>query len=192
MDYLLFTPFRYTRQNSFVSRFRRANAPDGVFYAAASPETAIAEMAFYRLLFYAESPDTPMPTNPAEYTAFAVQLRTQRGVDLTRAPMNGYAQLWMDPKDYSHCHKLADVSREEGIEIIGYTSLRDACHRLNYAVLTPRAFAQLKPITRQSWHMNIREDGVLAKCESPKIGLSFPISEFDIESRLKASERKAA
>ena len=36
------------------SRFRRAGRTAGVFYAAESPETAVAEMAFYRLLFFAE------------------------------------------------------------------------------------------------------------------------------------------
>ena len=46
---------------------------EGVFYASETPQTAVAEMAFYRLLFFAESPDTPWPANPAEYTAFSTE-----------------------------------------------------------------------------------------------------------------------
>ena len=53
LDYLLSTPFRY-RPGYRGSRFRRAGATPGVFYAAEQPAAAVAEMAFYRLLFFAE------------------------------------------------------------------------------------------------------------------------------------------
>src|SRR6185437_10249860 len=56
LHYLLYSPFRYARGNPHASRFRRAGAFEGVFYASASPETAICEIVFYRFLFYAESP----------------------------------------------------------------------------------------------------------------------------------------
>jgi hypothetical protein len=193
MSYLLFTPFRYTARNGFSSRFRRGNSQDGVFYASASPETAIAEMAFYRKLFFAESPETPMPSNPAEFTAFAVQIRTECGLDLTRAPLNNNHAAWTDAQDYSQCHDLAEAARNIGVEVIAYPSIRDFQHRLNYAVLTPAAFAQVKPITQQTWRIHIREDGgVLAKCEAPRIGLSFSNEDFDIASRLKAADKKVA
>jgi hypothetical protein len=57
---------------------------DGVFYAAETPHTAVAEMAFYRLLFFAESSDTPWPTNPAEYTAFSAEYKAKKAIDLTK------------------------------------------------------------------------------------------------------------
>ena len=38
------------------------------------PHTAIAELCFHRLLFFAELPDTPWPGNAGEYTAFAAYL----------------------------------------------------------------------------------------------------------------------
>jgi hypothetical protein len=44
LDFLLMTPFRYSAQNPNGSRFRRPNAPDGVFYAAEHSSTAIAEL----------------------------------------------------------------------------------------------------------------------------------------------------
>src|SRR5215468_9021159 len=43
LDFLLMTPFRYSTQNPWGSRFRKPNAEAGVFYAAEHPETAIAE-----------------------------------------------------------------------------------------------------------------------------------------------------
>ena len=51
------------------------------------PETAVAEIAFYRLLFFAESPGTPWPKDAAEYTAFAAAIRSERAVDLTEPPL---------------------------------------------------------------------------------------------------------
>src|SRR3954463_11660718 len=69
LDYLLFTPFRY-EPYKHGSRFRRAGLTPGVFYASEMPETAITECSFYRLLFFAESPATPWPSNPAEFTIF--------------------------------------------------------------------------------------------------------------------------
>src|SRR5688572_17939613 len=49
LDYLLFTPFRYGTYRH-GSRFRRAGITEGVFYASEQPQTAIAEIGFYRLL----------------------------------------------------------------------------------------------------------------------------------------------
>lgn len=187
LHYLLFSPFRYSRDDPYASRFRRPNSPDGVFYASASPETAIAEIAFYRLLFYAESPGTPLPSNPAEFTGFAVQIRANPGIDLTRPPLNAHHARWTDSQDYSDCHALADAARAEGVQAIAYPSIRDLQHRLNYAILTPSAFAQPNPVAAQTWRIHVRADGVLAKCESPALGLSFAKTDFDIDSRLRAA-----
>src|SRR5262245_40551809 len=68
LDFLLFTPFRYSPY-PFDSRFRRAGSTHGVFYSSEVPETAVAEISFHRLLFFLDSPATPWPANPGEYTA---------------------------------------------------------------------------------------------------------------------------
>src|SRR5919106_1273755 len=59
LHYLLSTPFRYGAVYPAGSRFRRAGVTEGVFYGSETAETAIAEMTFHRLLFFAESPNTP-------------------------------------------------------------------------------------------------------------------------------------
>jgi len=56
LHYLLATPFRYGAAYPTGSRFRRAGLSEGVFYAAEEPHTAVAELVFWRLLFFAESP----------------------------------------------------------------------------------------------------------------------------------------
>ena len=84
LHYLLYTPFRYGAAYPDGSRFRCAGMTEGVFYAAEAVESAIAEMTFHRLLFFAELPHTPWPQNPAEYTAFAAEYGTKKAIDLTR------------------------------------------------------------------------------------------------------------
>jgi len=67
--------------------------------------------------------------------------------------------------------------------------VRDLQHRLNYAVLTPAAFAQPAPLAYQSWHVLLRPESALAKCEAPEIGLTFRKRDFDMESRIVAARR---
>lgn len=183
LHYLLYSPFRYARSNPHASRFRRAFSAEGVFYASASPETAIAEIVFYRFLFFAESPDTPLPGNAAEYTVFAVQLRADPGLDLTRPPMSAHLAVWTRPEDYASCQALAEDARNESIAAICYPSVRDLQHRLNYAVLTPKAFAQTSPLAAQSWHILMRTESALAKCEAPNTGITFRKKDFDAAPR---------
>ena len=53
LHYLLSTPFRYGAPYPGGSRFRAAGMTAGVFYASVQVATAIAEMAFARLRFFA-------------------------------------------------------------------------------------------------------------------------------------------
>src|SRR5690606_18386095 len=122
LDYLLATPFRYGAVYPHGSRFRRAGRTQGVFYCAETVETALAEMAFYRLLFFAESPSTPLPANATDYTAFSALLAVERAVDLTHAAMAG-AGNWRDPVDYADCQNLADAARAEDVSVIRYASV---------------------------------------------------------------------
>src|ERR1700752_3835790 len=88
LHYLLATPFRYGAPYPKGSRFRRAGFTPGVFYASERVETAIAELCFFRLLFFSESPDTQWPANAGEYTAFAAKYATERSIDLTLPPFD--------------------------------------------------------------------------------------------------------
>ena len=114
LDYLLATPFRYGAPYPKGSRFRRAGNTPGVFYACEVPATAVAEMAFYRLLFFAESPDTPWPKNAAEFTAFSAAIGSERAIDLTRAPLSADRAAWTQVTGYAACQTLADSAREAG------------------------------------------------------------------------------
>jgi hypothetical protein len=183
LGYLLLTPFRYIPY-PFNSRFRRAGSMDGVFYASESHETAVAEAAFYRLLFYAESPATPWPANPGEYTAFAADVATDKAVDLMRQPVVRDSTMWTELTDYTACLDLADAARAASLEAIRYESVRDPQSRANIAVLTCRAFAANDAVDRQTWHLHFSGSGIRAACEAPALTMPFGRDAFGADPRL--------
>lgn len=183
LDYLLSTPFRYGAVYPHGSRFRRAGKTEGVFYCAEKVETALAEMAFYRLLFFAESPATPLPANATDYSAFSVALSTGRALDLTHPEMARRGN-WRDPVDYGACQALADAARREGVAIISYASVRDRKGGKNLAVLTCSAFAAPAPTGRQSWKLRVGPGVVQALCDFPRLSLEFSRADFAGDPRL--------
>jgi hypothetical protein len=187
LDYLLSTPFRY-RPYPKGSRFRLPGITAGVWYGAEHPETAAAEMVFYRFLFFAESPKTPFPDDAAEYTAIEADLATAAAIDLTVGALAGDAAYWTHPTDYAPCQSLAETAREAGVEIIRYTSVRDPTHRANCAVLACRAFRNSTPIGRQTWRIRISRSGAQAICEYPRLGLAFFPETFAADPRLADME----
>lgn len=187
LDYLLSTPFRY-RPYPNGSRFRRAGLTPGVWYGAEHPETAVAEMVFYRFLFYAESPGTPFPDDAAEYTAFSAPVSTSVAVDLTRGELTRDAAWWTHRTDYAPCQDLADAAREIGAAVIRYRSVRDAQRRANLAVLSCRAFAASQPSERQTWRIRIGRTGALALREHPRLGVDFGRDAFAPDPRLQTMD----
>ena len=173
LDYLLATPFRYGSVYPHGSRFRRAGRTRGVFYAAEFVATAVAEMAFYRLLFFADSPETPWPKDAAEYTAFSAAIRTERAVDLTKAPLSRDSARWTTFFDYESCQALAETTREAELHAIRYQSVRDPAKRANVALLSCLAFAKPKPLERQTWRIRLSASGVQAICEFPRQRVGF-------------------
>ncbi len=186
LDFLLATPFRYGAAYPRGSRFRRAGRTPGVYYAAETPATSVAEMAFYRLLFFAESPATPWPSNAADYTAFSVAVGTGRLLDLTRKPLLADAGVWTHLTDYAGCQDFADAARAAEAEVIRYRSVRDPRKGCNLAVLTCRAFAGRAPVERQTWRMRLSASGVQALCAFPRLDLEFTREAFSADPRIAA------
>ncbi|RVC90661.1 RES domain-containing protein, partial [Mesorhizobium sp. M2A.F.Ca.ET.017.03.2.1] len=149
----------------------------GVYYAAETVLTAVAEMAFYRLLFFAESPATPWPNDAAEYTAFAAAIKCERAIDLTRPPLDRDDKAWTLPTDYTACQAIADVAREAEMQAIRYRSVRDP-KGANIALLTCKGFAKAKPLEPQTWRIRIGSFGLQAICEFPDKRLEFSRTAF--------------
>jgi len=186
LHYLLATPFRYGAPYPGGSRFRRAGRTPGVYYGAEHPEAAVAEAAFHRLLFFAESPITPWPDGAAEYTAFSAELGTGSAIDLTAKPLVRDRDRWTHPTDHAPCQALADAARGAGIEIVRYQSVRDRQGRANIAVLACRAFRRPRPVDRRTWRIRLSAGGVQAIREHPRQGIEFPRDAFAADPRIAA------
>ena len=183
LHYLLFTPFRYGAPYPRGSRFRRAGLTAGVFYASQTVTTAVAEMAFFRLLFFADSPATPWPVNPIEHTAFQTRFRTGQALDLLAPPLDRDRARWMHPADYTACQDLADAARAAGVEVIRYGSARDP-RGVNIALLTCAAFGVTAPLERQTWRLHLDSRGVRALCAHPERRLEFDRDAFGSDPRI--------
>jgi len=185
LHYLLSTPFRYGAPYPSGSRFRRAGFTAGVFYGSAAPATAVGELAFHRLLFYADSPATPWPRTAGEYTVFSVRFRTAHGLDLTMPPLNADEDRWTDRGDYRACQDLAAAAREAGLNVLKYASARMATG-VNLALLTCSAFPSRQPEERQTWRMHLGPHGARALCDFPEARLEFDRRAFAADPRIAA------
>ncbi len=183
LDYLLSTPFRY-RPYPHGSRFRRAGFTPGVWYGAERAETAVAEMVFYRFLFFAEAPDVPFPDGAADYTGFAVPLATDAALDLTAPPLDRDAAGWTDPTEYGPCQTLADTAREAGCLLLRAPSVRDPKRGTTLAVLSCAVFAAKAPTDRQTWRIKVGPSGAQAIREHPARGIEFGRDAFAADPRL--------
>jgi hypothetical protein len=184
LNYLLSTPFRYGAPYPRGSRFRRSGHTRGVFYGAENPDTAIAELCFWRLVFFSESPSTGWPSEAGEYTAFAARYSTERAIDLTRSPFDALRVVWAHKTRYDECQEFADLARSSEIEVVKYLSVRDPKKQLNIALLTCRAFAANDPVERQTWRIILGSNGARALCEMPRMNLDFDRSAFRGDPRI--------
>lgn len=183
LHYLLATPFRYAPYPN-GSRFRRADQPDGAFYASLEIRTALAELAFHRLLFYRESPDAALPRNPVEHTGFAVECATEELIDLSAPPLDCEADVWTALHDYSGCQALADAARAADVEALKSISVRDPEAGHNVTLLSPAAFRETAPCELQTWNVFVRPDRVQAICEAPRSGFEFTVADFTRDPRV--------
>lgn len=186
LHYLMAAPFRYGAPLPTGSRFRRAGRSDGVFYGAEHPRTAAAEMAFYRLLFYAESPATPWPVNAGEFTAFDAPLSTGAVLDLTLPPLSAGRIVWTDLTAYGPCQDFSDAARQAEAALIRYESVRDPQRGANLAGLSPAAFTGREPEKFETWRIRIGAFGAQVVREFPAERYEFGRDAFAADPRLAA------
>ena len=164
LNYQFRSPFRYGCYPR-ASRFRRPGRTHGVYYAAEHELTAALESAWGNVVFYRESPDTPLPRNPTNHTLILAEILAPIAVDLTHPEVAGLGDC-THPTYYEETCAFAEDVRGQGCEAIRYRSVRDPSGRTNLAVLSCAAFAQPIPIGSQTWRMFLRADRVLLHNES--------------------------
>ena len=147
--YLLSTPFRYPPL-PHGSRFGR---PDerGIWYGSEGVLTALAETAYYRLLFL-EGTAADLGTVETGHTAFRVRCRATRGVDLTAAPFDAARATVAASDRYAQTQELGAILRRDGVQALRYPSARDPGGGVNVAVLDVGAFGRSRPRGFETWY----------------------------------------
>jgi hypothetical protein len=182
LHYLLATPFRYPPL-PWGSRFGRRFEP-GLFYAARSAATALAESAYYRFVFWdgmAEPPAAPLDTR---HTLFSATIATGRGLRLQDPPFDEFAEALTDRRRYDATQALGSALRDAGIEAFEYRSARDPDGGLNVALFEPAALAGSKPEVLDEWLCETTANRV-TYYSRPGGGIrEYPRSAFEIDGQL--------
>jgi len=157
LHYLLFTPFRYpplAHGSRFSSRRER-----GVWYGSVQLRAALAEVAYYRLLFI-EGTEASLGTVTTALTAFTVSVRTTRGIDLTSPPFDAYRREISSPTSYVASQQLGAEMRTARVEAFRYSSARDIEGGVNVGVFDPSVFGNARPRSLETWHCAASRGGV--------------------------------
>ncbi|MCF6298724.1 MAG: RES family NAD+ phosphorylase [Thiomicrorhabdus sp.] len=164
-DYLLLTPFRYPPLK-WGSRFGGTHEPS-LFYGAKTIPTVLAEMAYYRTLFWQSmcSKNFPPPKNRiyTEHHSFSVGYKTPNGIQLQSSEFHAYKEDLTHPSHYQTTQQLGTDMRQAGVQAFEYTSARDTKQGLCIGLFTPNAFAQKKPKNKALWLCELSQNQVLFK-----------------------------
>ncbi len=183
LHYLLASPFRYPplRHGSrFGSRFE-----PGIFYGAAEPATALAEGAYYRLVFFsAMAAPPPGGRLLTQHTLFRARYRSPLGLRLQDPPCAEFAPILRHPSDYGPTQRLGRHLRDAGVELLQYRSARDPAGGLNLALLDPAALASRRPLDPEPWLCETRADGVVYSGPRGRNVQRFSSAHFEVEGRL--------
>lgn len=173
------------------SRFGRPHEPS-LWYGSEKLETAFAEAAYYRLLFFAGT-DADLLPNQISMSAFQVAVRSERGVDLTVTPFDEHVAVLTSRTDYSATQRLGSDMRAAAVELFRYPSARDPGHAPNVALFSPRAFALEKPLgPPATWTCTVTERRDVSWLRDDLGGLErheFPLATFLVDGALPAPAR---
>jgi hypothetical protein len=138
LHYLLSTPFRYpplAHGSRFGPRWER-----GIWYGSESLQTALAEVAYYRLVFL-EGTEAPLAPLETELTAFTVPVMARRGIDLSSRAFERWGDALTSKTTYAGTQPLGRAMRAAGVEAFRFVSARDPGGGTNIGVFTAAAEA---------------------------------------------------
>lgn len=149
--YLIYTPFRYPPL-AYGSRFGNTLEPS-LWYGSLELQTALAEVAFYRLKFFDDT-EAHLGYIEIPMTAYKAYMQTERGIDLTELPFKRYEDQISNKTSYQHSQFLGSQMREAKIDAFIYTSARDNQCGKNVASFRPEVFKMKNKqyiTTMQNW-----------------------------------------
>lgn len=113
LHYLLATPFRYPPL-PWGSRFGGI-AESGIFYGSKTVGTALAEAAYYRLLFFHDMVQSPPRPLTSYHSVFSAKYRVEPGIRLQDPAWGGDWPSLTHPSDYRYCQDLGGKFRAAGV-----------------------------------------------------------------------------
>ena len=153
------TPFRYPPLK-FGSRFGSRLQPS-LFYGAERLRTALAESAYYRLLFYSAMSTAPASQKmTTEHTVFGARYATHKGAQLHKFPFSRFIKELTSPTSYELTQALGSRLRGLGVDLFLYTSARDTQKGINIALFRPTPFIDRKPVFQSRWLCETTSQGV--------------------------------
>ena len=185
LHYLLLTPFRHPplpHGSRFGTRAERS-----LLYGSEALETAMAETAYYRLVFL-EGTAADLSPLTVELSAFRADVRTKAAVDLTRPPFDAHHRVLASRTRYDLTQRLGAEMRADGVELVRYPSARDLDGAPNVALFTPRALGRRTPRTPETWRcVATRERVEMQKLDwFERRRLVFPRAQFEVNGSLPA------
>jgi hypothetical protein len=185
LHYLLSTPFRYPplRGGSrFGSRLERS-----LWYGSERLPTALAEVAFHRLLFL-EGTAASIEPLVGDLSAFHVPVRSDAAIDLNAEAFAPWRDDLTHPCHYDASQPFGSAMRADGVELVRYPSTRDPERGQNLALFSPVAFASQRPSTPETWHSFTTRAGVEMTQRNyfERRSLSFPRGLFELDGALPA------
>ena len=185
LHYLLLTPFRHPplpHGSRFGTRAERS-----LFYASEALETAMAETAYYRLVFL-EGTEADLSPITVELSAFRADVRSRAAVDLTRPPFDVHHRAIASRIRYETTQRLGAEMRADGVEVVRYPSARDAAGAPNVALFTPQALGRRMPRAPETWRcVATRERVEMQKLDwFERRRLLFPRAQFEAGGVLPA------
>lgn len=182
---LLYSSFRFPPLKH-GSRFGR-RFENSLWYDSISFGTVFAEKAFYQLNFLRDSAgyydivEVPL-------TVFSVDIKSNRGIDLTKRPFVKFKDAISSPVSYAVSQPLGTDMRSDDVEVFRYQSSRCPHQGVNVGLFTPKAFAHTTPNAKsfQSWHCHATKQRLeYVRTNVPESEtMRFTLDEFMVDKKL--------
>jgi len=182
LHYLLMTPFRYPPL-CHGSRFGQRHEPS-IFYGSQTPGTALAETAYYRLVFWSGMEAAPPRPIRTQHTLFGADYRTGKGLKLHQSPFDRHHAILTHPVHYSETQTLGTTMREAGVLGFEFHSARDPLGGINIGLFEPAALASTQISHQEEWLCEVDSKSARFLHLSKHTIQSFPIDTFLIDGQL--------
>lgn len=181
-DYLLTTPFRYPPL-PYGSRFGNRQQP-GILYASMKVECALAETAYYRLVFLSALETPFSKALITEHDSFHFAIKTDRAVLLDQPPFSEARTILSSPTDYSQTQALGSEAREHGVALFRYISARDPLQGRNLAIFSLDALLSKRAGPVEGWICQSSPARIGFKHKTAGTVLNFDIADFLVNNQL--------